>query len=254
MKHWFITVDGPAGVGKTTAAKLLRNEIHAYINGVTHIETGLYYRTMAYYIWDIAMTHQNTNLFDIRTKTINADNIAAQITGACPRIRADINSGKQLMFIGDMCITAGKLETPSMHDLGHKLETIPAVNRYIAGLVRNQTEDQYICIIDGWNVARDIRPDADCKIYLNAPLSTRIRYKMVDAAKKAAIGCPHVPSYDKTEAALEQMDDIRNSPPMRSQLCIQNNDDLKHTVQDMVIGAAYCGVPVRPFLHQRGEQ
>lgn len=249
MKRWFIAVDGPAGAGKTTAARLLKNEIHAYINGVVHIEVGLYYRAMAYYIWDIAMTHQNSDLFDIRTKTINADNIAAQVTGACPRIRADINSGRQLMFIGDTPIAPNKLETRSIYDLSHKLESISAVCRYISGLIQFQTNDYHICIMDGWNVARDIRPDADCKIYLSAPLSTRIRYKMVNAAKTADLCCPNVPSYDETEASLEQIDSIRNSPCLHEQILILNNGDLTDTVQNIVIAAAYCGVPVRPFLH-----
>ena len=71
---------------------------------------------------------------------------------------------------------------------------------------------------------------------------------MIDAAKTADLSYPDVPSYDKAEAELEQRDTIRNCIRMANQIPIQNNGNLTETIQNMVIAAAYCGVPVRPFL------
>ena len=42
-RHFIVTIDGPAGVGKSTVAKLLARRL-----GVMYLDTGATYRTVAY--------------------------------------------------------------------------------------------------------------------------------------------------------------------------------------------------------------
>ena len=77
-----IAIDGPAGAGKSTIAKLLAER-----KGFIYVDTGAMYRGLAYYFL---------------TKGIQPDDEAA-ITKACEEVTIDIayENGKQQIYVND---------------------------------------------------------------------------------------------------------------------------------------------------------
>ena len=149
-----IAVDGPAGAGKSTIAKLVAKE-----KGIIYVDTGAMYRVIA--------------LFMLRENVDPADTKAIIEKCAEANVTLGHEDGQQVVYLNGENVN-GLIRTEAV---GNMASTISVIAEVRAKLVEKQqalatTTD---LIMDGRDIGTCVLPNADLKIYLTA--STEVRAK-----------------------------------------------------------------------------
>ena len=108
MKTVNIAIDGPAGAGKSTIAKMVSKEL-----GYIYVDTGALYRTIALYI-----TENNIKDEDIEASLPKAD------------VQLRFIDGTQRVFLGDRDVS-DLSRTPEISMAASRTSAIPAVRAYL---------------------------------------------------------------------------------------------------------------------------
>ncbi|MFA5865164.1 MAG: (d)CMP kinase [Phycisphaerae bacterium] len=150
-----ITIDGPAGSGKSTIARTLAEKL-----GWMFLDTGAMYRA-------VALLARKTGL------TVDkADEIAQLARNA--QIRFEREGAAVKVFVGREDVTAN-VRTESVSELASSISAIPQVR---SALVKKQREiaKQYGNIVtEGRDQGSVVFPDAELKLYLDADMDERAR-------------------------------------------------------------------------------
>ncbi len=153
-----VAIDGPAGAGKSTIAKLVAKE-----KGYIYVDTGAMYRGLAIHFIK---------------KGIKAEDIKA-IVEACKDAEVSIvyENDVQQIYLNGENVTA-MLRTVEVGNMASKTSAIPAVREKLLELQRTLAREKDV-IMDGRDIGTNILPNADVKIYLTASVETRAtrRYK-----------------------------------------------------------------------------
>lgn len=154
-----IAIDGPAGAGKSTIAKVIAKKL-----GFIYVDTGAMYRAIA---------------LDLLRKGIAADDIEA-VTAECPEIDVKISyddKGLQQVLLNGENVNAF-LRTEEVGKMASTSSAIPAVRAALLDLQRNMAKENNV-IMDGRDIGTCVLPDASLKIYLTASSKVRAerRYK-----------------------------------------------------------------------------
>ena len=153
-----VAIDGPAGAGKSTIAKLVAKE-----KGYIYVDTGAMYRGLAIHFIK---------------RGLKAEDIKG-IVEACKDAEVSIvyeNDVQQIYLNGENVTTM--LRTEEVGNMASKTSAIPAVREKLLELQRTLAREKDV-IMDGRDIGTNILPSADVKIYLTASVETRAtrRYK-----------------------------------------------------------------------------
>lgn len=153
-----IAIDGPAGAGKSTIARILAKEL-----ALIYVDTGALYRAIGWY-----MVENGVSLED------NAAVIAA-LDGV--RVSLAHVEGEQRVFVNDADVS-DRIRTPQISMAASKVSAIPAVRAFLLQLQRDIAATHSV-IMDGRDIGTTILPNADVKIFLTASPEARAerRYK-----------------------------------------------------------------------------
>ena len=153
-----VAIDGPAGAGKSTIAKLVAKE-----KGYIYVDTGAMYRGLAIHFLK---------------KGIDPENKEA-VAKACQDAEVTIGyeNGIQQIYLTGENVTE-MLRTEEVGNMASKTSAIPEVREKLLDLQRSLAREKDV-IMDGRDIGTNILPDADVKIYLTASVETRAerRYK-----------------------------------------------------------------------------
>lgn len=147
-----IAVDGPAGAGKSTIAKMIAKEMN-----LIYVDTGAMYRAMAYY-----MISQNVDIND-------TDAVASKCLDA--EIRIIYENGEQIVILNGKNVNP-YLRTEETGNAASVVSTIGRVREKLVELQQKMAEDTDL-IMDGRDIGTCVLPNAQLKIYLTA--SARVR-------------------------------------------------------------------------------
>lgn len=157
MKKLVVAIDGPAGAGKSTVAQLAAKEL-----GYTYIDTGAMYRAVA---WKVLQ--QGGEVTDER------------ILAVVPDIDVDLSyeQGKTTVRVDGQDVT-GEIRTPEVSHIVSKVAALGPVREKMVDLQRKMAERGGV-LMDGRDIATNVLPNADVKIYLTASIEERAkrRYK-----------------------------------------------------------------------------
>lgn len=129
-----VTIDGPAGVGKSTVARRIAEAL-----GVRYVDTGSMYRELT-----AVALERNTDLDDQAS--------LAALVGVAPRTDSDLRAER----------ISAAVSAVSRHPLVR--ERMRALQRSLAGDA---------AVLEGRDTGTHVRPDAALKIYLTAPVAVR---------------------------------------------------------------------------------
>lgn len=157
MKKLVVAIDGPAGAGKSTVAQLAAKEL-----GYTYIDTGAMYRAVA---WKVLQ--QGGEVTD------------EKILAVVPNIDVDLSyeNGKTTVRVDGQDVTS-EIRTPEVSHIVSKVAALGPVREKMVDLQRKMAERGGV-LMDGRDIATNVLPGADVKIYLTASIAERAnrRYK-----------------------------------------------------------------------------
>ena len=155
MNHFNIAVDGPAGAGKSTIAKLVAKEL-----GFVYVDTGAMYRAMALYFLRKGVDPKE----------------AEEIGRSCPEVDVTIRyqEGVQQVLLNGEDVS-GLIRT---EEVGNMASAVSGYMPVREKLVELQKAKENV-IMDGRDIGTCVLPDAPAKIYLTASVEVRAvrRYK-----------------------------------------------------------------------------
>ncbi len=149
-----VAIDGPAGAGKSTIAKLVAKE-----KGYIYVDTGAMYRALA-----IHFLNKGVDAAD-------RDAVAEACKDAEVTIRYE--DGIQQVYLNGENVT-GMLRTEEVGNMASKTSAIPTVREKLLELQRSLAAEKDV-IMDGRDIGTNILPNADVKIYLTASVETRAK-------------------------------------------------------------------------------
>ncbi|MBR5980765.1 MAG: (d)CMP kinase, partial [Firmicutes bacterium] len=154
-----VAIDGPAGAGKSTIAKLLAKRI-----GADYIDTGAMYRAVGLQL--------------IRTGTDYNDPEALQ--AMLDAIDVDFSEGRTLLNGEDV---SGLIRTPEISAITSPSSGVPAIRYKLTALQQAMGKRKSI-VMDGRDIGTVVFPDADFKFYLTASADERARRRTEEMRAK----------------------------------------------------------------------
>lgn len=187
-----IAIDGPAGAGKSTAARAAAARL-----GFIYADTGALYRAVAYYVISKGG--------DVK----NADEVIAMLPEITPEIR--FVNGEQRVYVngGDV---SGKIRTPEVSMGASAVSPIPRVREFLFELQKKIARENNV-IMDGRDIGTVVLPEADLKIFLTASPQERAGRRYRELCEKG-----NAPSYDEVLADIikrDHDDSTRETAPLK---------------------------------------
>lgn len=161
-----ITVDGPAGAGKSTIAKAVAKELN-----IIYVDTGAMYRGMGLY-----MLRRGINPEDEQAVIAHCDE--ADIT-------LKYEDGIQVVYLNGENVNA-YIRTEEVGAATSRISGLPPVRRRITALQKELAEKED-CIMDGRDIGTCVLPDADVKIYLTASSAVRAKRRYDELTARGQI-------------------------------------------------------------------
>lgn len=187
-----VAIDGPAGAGKSTIAKLVAKE-----KGYVYVDTGAMYRGLA--------IHFLENGIEAEEK----EKIAEACKDADVTIRYE--DGQQQVYLNGKNITA-KLREEAVGNMASKSSAIPEVRAKLLELQRELARKQDV-IMDGRDIGTCVLPDADVKVFLTASVETRAKRRYDELVEKG-VACD-LEEIARDIAERDERDSTREIAPLK---------------------------------------
>jgi len=149
-----IAIDGPAGAGKSTVARMLAARL-----GLDYVDSGATYRAAALEVLESGINPEDEPA------------VAAAIGEA--EIHFATDSSGSRMFLDGQDVTA-KIRTAAVTLAAAKVSRLPAVRRKLLALQRSLARDRGV-VMEGRDIGTVVFPDAPLKIFLKADPEERAR-------------------------------------------------------------------------------
>ena len=178
MKNLIVAIDGPAGSGKSTIAKLLAKKYD-----LTYIDTGAMYRMITLYLLE-----NNIDINDLK-----------EVERVLNTVNLDMQGDK---FFLDNVDVSTKIREKRINDNVSKVASIKIVRSNLVDLQRKISNNKDV-ILDGRDVGTVIFPNAQVKIFLIASPEERARRRYNEfLEKKIEI------TYDEVLKSIKERDHI----------------------------------------------
>lgn len=175
-----IAIDGPAGAGKSTIAKLVAKE-----KGYIYVDTGAMYRGLAiHFLKKGIQTEEKEKIID-----------------ACKDAEVSIGyeDGAQQIYLNGENITA-MLREEAVGNMASISSAVPEVRAKLLDLQRNLAKEKDV-VMDGRDIGTHVLPNADVKIYLTASVECRANRRFKELTEKG-IAC----NYDEIAQDIQERD------------------------------------------------
>ena len=207
MKNLIVAIDGPAGSGKSTIAKLLAKKYD-----LTYIDTGAMYRMITLYLLE-----NNIDISDLK-----------EIERVLNTVNLDMQGDK---FYLDNVDVSTKIREKRINDNVSKVASIKIVRSNLVDLQRKISNNKNV-ILDGRDVGTVIFPNAQVKIFLIASPEERARRRYNEfLEKKTEI------TYDEVLKSIKERDHIDStrdeSPFVKADDAIEL-DSTNLTIEDVI--------------------
>jgi cytidylate kinase len=164
-KKWVIAIDGPAGAGKSTIARMVAQHL-----GYAYIDTGAMYRAMA---WKALQLGADFSSPDALTRLVRSTRLTF------------VQSDGAFRALVDGRDPGNRIRTQKVSQLTSRLAAVRGVRRVLRQRQRALGRRGGV-VMEGRDIGTAVFPDADIKFYLDAsPLErARRRYRELRSKNK----------------------------------------------------------------------
>ena len=173
---YVITIDGPAGAGKSSVAKSAACEL-----GIKYLDTGAIYRAIALILAESEVKPDNEEY----------------LHEALNDIKIVLRDNKVLVNDFDV---SGEIRTPEVDELASLYSAVPAVREALLGLQQEQKNYGSI-IAEGRDVGSVVFPDAKVKFFITASPEVRAKRRYNERISKGKEA-----DYDEILRAIKERD------------------------------------------------
>jgi cytidylate kinase len=157
-----ITIDGPAGAGKSTVAQALARRL-----GYRLLDTGAMYRALAWSVEQAGLTAEDTPALRRHLSDV------------------DVELRNDGVFVDGRDVS-GDIRTPAIDKLTSMLTVLEPVRQKITPLQRRLSGPGGV-ILEGRDTGTVVCPDAEVKFFLNASLEERARRRQAQFAARGLV-------------------------------------------------------------------
>ena len=202
-----IAIDGPAGAGKSTIAKMAAKKLD-----FIYVDTGAMYRAMALYF--------------LRREIDAKDE--KKIAEACEHINVTIayQEGEQQVLLNGENVNAF-IRTEEVSMMTSNTSKYPAVREILLYLQRELAAANNV-IMDGRDIGTCVLPDAELKIYLTASASERAKRRYLEQKERGVES--DLAQIERDIIARDEQDMNREIAPLK-----QAEDAIYLDTSDMTI-------------------
>lgn len=162
-KKLIVAIDGPAGSGKSTSAKLVAQRL-----GYVYIDTGAMYRAVTYLAMKNNLLNNEKAIVDLANNT---------------DIHLDFVDGETMVNVNGEDIT----EELRSIDVNQKVSEISRIEEVRKALVKKQkamSNQERGLVMEGRDITTVVFPNADVKIFLTASIEDRAKRRAEEYKKK----------------------------------------------------------------------
>lgn len=156
-----IAIDGPAGAGKSTVAKLVADKL-----SVNYVDTGAMYRAVAYYMI--------INNVDVDSES--------DVVEALERISVDYKDGS--IFLNGEKLE-GEIRQPEVTRMAARVSAILPVRERLV-LMQKEIAAKSSVLMDGRDIGTNVIKDAEIKIFLTATAEERANRRYKELSEKGS--------------------------------------------------------------------
>ncbi len=209
MAHRIITIDGPAGAGKTTVSKALAREL-----GIVYVDTGALYRGTAY---------------EIKCQSIDWED-DAELSAFLSRLDLGFDIRDQELTL----ISSGRDITPLIRTseismLASTVSAKPLVRKALLSTQRKIAQEQP-AVFEGRDMGTVVFPNADVKFFLSADLSVRAKRRFDETLSSQK----DIQSITRDMAKRDHDDSSRDTAPLKPAADAVHIDSTNLTVREVV--------------------
>ncbi len=191
MKPLIITIDGPAGAGKTTVSRILADRL-----GYRYVDTGALYRGVAFEAKSAGLSQND----DIGLEKL------------CSGLNMKFVQGeKGPRLLSNYSDITDQIRTPEITMLASAVSARPVVRKYLLDVQRDMAGEKGL-VFEGRDMGTVVFPDADVKFFLDASHKIRAlrRYKELTSKTSQTL--------EEVEADIKRRDEndsTRNLAPLK---------------------------------------
>lgn len=186
-----IAIDGPAGAGKSTIAKIIAKKL-----GYIYVDTGAMYRAMALYLLREKIGPSETEL--INSKCEEAD------------ISIGYENGEQIVYLNGENVN-GLIRTEEVGNMASVSSPNPNVRRKLVELQQKLAASKNV-VMDGRDIGTCVLPHAQVKVYLTADSRVRAKRRYEELTQKG-VSCD-INTIEKDIIERDHQDMTREISPL----------------------------------------
>ena len=191
MKKLLITIDGPAGAGKTTVSRELAARL-----GYRYIDTGALYRGVAY---------------EVKKQGVNPES-ETELADLCRRLQLRFKTEPQgLRLYSGQTDISDRIRTPEISMLASSVSAVAVVRAYLLDVQRDIGLRKQ-AVFEGRDMGTVVFPQADVKFFLNASLATRALRRYQELEPESAQSLERV---EKDMQRRDTNDSTRSLAPLK---------------------------------------
>lgn len=192
MNKYNIAIDGPAGAGKSTIARLVAKAL-----GYIYVDTGAMYRAVTWQVLQKGLLPEQEE----------------QVIEAAKQMRIDLipsDEGQQVLVDG-VDVTA-QIRTTEINALVSRIASIGDIRTLLVAMQQRLAASKGV-VMDGRDIGTHVLPDAEIKIFLTASVGERAKRRYQEMLSGGDLTMT-LEQLEKEIARRDRMDEERKISPL----------------------------------------